>query len=68
LECNESQTNIAVVLGVTRQQVSQWETGIYTVPVKHAGKLCQFLDISPTDFLTLYVADMYDEIKKKLIA
>ena len=45
-----SQSDIAKLLGTTRQQVSKWETGVQMMGVDKYAKLAEFYNVS-VDYL-----------------
>ena len=48
---DKTQTDVAKILGVSRQQYGRWETGAQEIPLHHMITLAQYYNVS-MDFLS----------------
>ena len=66
LESELDQKTLAKKLKIGSQQVSNWERGLCSIPLKHLNKFCLEVGINIEDAVD-YFTDYYkDSLKKKL--
>ena len=62
-----SQEQLAVELGVSRQSVSKWETGITQPELANIERLCEVLEITPNELMGYDFQEIKTDHKKKYV-
>lgn len=64
-----SQTELAQMLGIKNNRVSNWEQGLNRPDADILAKLCYLLDVPPSDLLGVHLSDDHlSEQERKVIA